>query len=774
MRGLCWRLRSYLALDGLAVIAAVVVAAGAAHLLLDWWWRLRVDMRAALLALIAAGLGVLAWRRIVRPWRGAPSPSRPWRMALLVERRFPELHSVLISAVRFGRGEVGPAEANSPQLVGAVLRQATQQVAKLPLEQVLDHRRARRSAGVVAGLTTLVATAFLIAPGTLGLWFDRAVLLADTPWPQRTRLVVESDGGEFRAARGDDLEIHASVPPGYEAPRLVEIVYTTADGRAARDHMVRVGERGYRHTFSRLTEELEFYLRGGDDQTRTYAVRLADRPAVEQVTVTVIPPSYTGLAAYRLPQGQRSVEVLPGSEVRWSVLPSKPIRKATLMSDAEALAEATPEEPESRPSPSRDLQVARTFPGSGGTSALTESRGSPWKITFRPERSQTVYFALVDELGLESGRDRGGRGAGPMRFAIRLLKDEAPQVSLKLDGAPDMITEAAVLSAEVAVGDDFGLATGQLVYQLSREGETERTLDLADLAPGSKRYETRMEVAAASLTVLPGDRVTLYARAADQDDVSGPNVGSSSAVTLRGVTAEELLAELSRQEQQCRRDFEAAIDAQEGLRRELLTLAGQATNLQDASPPESGPERAPGSSSAEPGIGSAEPHSSLATPNSNPSGRAAPAPGAQKAAAAERRQRQVAASVAGVRQRFERILVQMRVNRLDTEAVRQRLGDGIIGPLTRLERRDLVGAADALRNLASAAPGEVPALFEAIDPQQAKLLADMRAVLDQMLQWEGFQETVAMLREILRLQQELNTETQKEIERQAGDVLKDE
>jgi len=743
MRGLCWRLRSYLALDGLAVIAAVVVAAGAVHLLLDWWWRLRVDMRAALLALIAAGLGVLAWRRIVRPWRGAPSSSQPWRMALLVERRFPGLHSVLISAVRFGRGEVGPTEANSPQLVGAVLRQATQQVAGLPLEQVLDHRRARRSAGVVAGLTALVATAFLIAPGTLGLWFDRAVLLADTPWPQRTRLVVESDGGEFRAARGDDLEIRANVPPGYEVPRLVEIVYTTADGRVARDHMVRVGERGYRHTFSRLTEELEFYLQGGDDRTHAYAVRLADRPAVEQVAVTVVPPGYTGLAAYRLPRGQRSVEVLPGSEVRWSVLPSKPIRKATLMSDAGVLAEATPQEPASQPGQGADTPTAGRGNGegeaaTGGGGWNRPYRGGPavttWKAAFRPERSQTVYFALVDELGLEGGRDRGGRGAGPMRFAIRVLKDEAPQVGLKLNGAPDMITEAAVLSAAITVGDDFGLATGELVYQLSREGETEHALELANLAPGSKRCETRMDVAAASMTVLPGDRVTLYARAADQDNVNGPNVGSSSALTLRGVTAEELLVELSRQEQQCRRDFEAAIEAQENLRRELLTLAGEAANGQNS----------------------------------------APTPGAQKAATAERRQRQVTASVAGVRQRFERILVQMRVNRLDTEAVRRRLGDGIIAPLTRLERRDLVAAADALRSLASAAPGEVPALMEAIDPQQAKLLADMRAVLDQMLQWEGFQETVTMLREILRLQQELNTETQKEIERQAGDVFKDE
>ena len=46
-----------------------------------------------------------------------------------------------------------------------------------------------------------------------------------------------------------------------------------------------------------------------------------------------------------------------------------------------------------------------------------------------------------------------------------------------------------------------------------------------------------------------------------------------------------------------------------------------------------------------------------------------------------------------------------------------------------------------------------------MDPQQVALLSQMRAILANMLQWEGYQEAVNMLRDILRLQQELRTET---------------
>ena len=122
----------------------------------------------------------------------------------------------------------------------------------------------------------------------------------------------------------------------------------------------------------------------------------------------------------------------------------------------------------------------------------------------------------------------------------------------------------------------------------------------------------------------------------------------------------------------------------------------------------------------------------------------------------ERRQRNLARSVNVVRQQFERILTELSINRLDPATVRERLADGIIGPLARLGKRELVTAADRLRQWArEPSPDKAPM----IDPQQAAILTEMRAVLARMIQWGRYHEVLDMLRDIIRLQDELNVET---------------
>jgi DNA-binding ferritin-like protein len=228
--------------------------------------------------------------------------------------------------------------------------------------------------------------------------------------------------------------------------------------------------------------------------------------------------------------------------------------------------------------------------------------------------------------------------------------------------------------------------------------------------------------------VVPGETLTLQVQASDFDDILGPNVARTPERTLRVVTRDELVAELQRREQEYRLDFERLVDAQEQVRSRLLTTLGQFQKNADA-----------------PTV-------------------------AGELTALERRQWNIAASVNVVRQQFEQILSEMRVNRLDTAEERERLGDRIIEPLTQLSRRDLPKAADAVRQWSRETTSE---RASAVDPLQVALLSRMRAVLENMIQWEGYQEVISMLRDIIRLQQELHDETKKTLEDQASDVFDD-
>jgi hypothetical protein len=225
----------------------------------------------------------------------------------------------------------------------------------------------------------------------------------------------------------------------------------------------------------------------------------------------------------------------------------------------------------------------------------------------------------------------------------------------------------------------------------------------------------------------PGETLTLFSRASDFDNINGPNEAQSPEVMLRVVSREELLAELARREQEYRGDFERLVDSQERLRGDLLTLLGR--------------------------------HQSSTTETLS-----------DDLSPLERRQRNIAGSVNVIRQQFEQILAELHVNQLDTLDERDRLGKRIIEPITQLAKRDLVAAADAVRQWSRAPESETA---NQIDPQQVKILVEMRSVLTSMIQWEGYQEVVNMLRDIIRLQQELHSETKAALEKQAGEVFED-
>ena len=346
--------------------------------------------------------------------------------------------------------------------------------------------------------------------------------------------------------------------------------------------------------------------------------------------------------------------------------------------------------------------------------------GERYTASFTPTETHTYHFVLIDEVGLENRQ--------PVRFSVRVVEDEAPRVRMNVVGAGAMITSEAVLPIELEFSDTYGLATSEVTYVLSRDDAKEEVVPLPDFRPRVTTFQTSLRWPVASVGVVAGEALTLAARASDFNDVTGPSRTETPGVTLRVVTREELLAELARREQEYRADFERLVDSQEQLRGGLLTAI---RSFQAGSRGES-----------------------LAA----------------ELAPLERRQRNIAGSVNVVRQQFERILTEMAVNQLDTLEARQRLGDGIIQPMTELSKRNLLTAADTIRQWSREATVEKAAL---IDPQQVEILSQMRSVLSKMIQWEGYQEVVGLLRDIIRLQQELRGETKSTLQEHGRDVFDD-
>lgn len=707
LRSLALRLRAALVMEGAAWTGALLVGAALVQFALDYGARgLRWSMRATLLALVVVVALRLIWRRIIGPLRLKIGLAES---AHLLERRNPQLSSLLISAVRFSRGESGSTETNSPALMASAIEQAGRAFRTLDGAPVLNAARVRRSGFTLISLLVACVTLGIVAPETVRIWFDRNILLLNVDWPRRTRLIVDTRNGELVGARGDDLVIEARAE-GVQ-PREVEFRFETASGVTGRETMATIGSIGsyrYRYTFKNAQEDFTFFLDGGDDRTQTFRARLLDRPRVERMETRIVPPTYARLEASVLGDEERSAALLPGSSVVIRIHTNKPVTRATLMTGNERVGDAAP------------IPSSATAERKNSTNAVPgESSGAvDLSVAFSPRETRTYSFALTDDVGLENRL--------PARFTLRMLKDDAPRVRVKLNGAGAMVTPEAVLPIEMEFADTYGLATAELGFQVSREGAPSGDIEVPGFTPYATSFTTSLNWPVALAGVAAGERLALLGRAQDFDDVSGPNTAQSAELALRIVTREELLAELARREQEARSDLERLIDVQEQIRGKLLSELGAVRGGLD--PVELAPRLTP----------------------------------------LERRQRTIAGSVNLLRQQFEQILAELRVNQLSTNAAEQRVGGAIIEPLRRLAKRDLVQAADDIRQWARDAS---PAVGAELDERQASLLAEMREILANMLQWEGYQEAVNMLRDILRIQAELEAETRRNLEQQGSDIF---
>ena len=689
LRGLGRRLRFYALLDGLALVACSLLLLAGATLVIDRTFRLDRDMRVVQLVSVLAIVAVVARRGLVAlpVWR-----VRTKDLAIVVERRHPGLQSRLVTAVEAagalaepGPGACGVARS-SPAMIRQVCSEAAQALSGLRLVDLLAHERAVRGGLLIVGCLGACLAAQLAAPATVAVWAQRNLLLREIPWPTRNRLVVENlVDGRLIVARDDDLTVTARVDHGQEPPRQAFIEYLPPGGTTRRAQMPAIGRERLRftHTFERLAGDLTCRVVGGDAVTEWFTVQVVDRPSPASLGVRIFPPVYTGQEPYELREGQTVAEVLRGSTVEFVFTCTQPLSRAQLACREESSGEV------------RTLDAG-----------LEEG---VYRVRDRPAVETAYDLILRGTNGIENSGPR----VTPPRLLIRPVPDEPPEARLRLRGAGELITPAAVLPLEVSFSDQHGLASAAVAHATAREGQEGPFVAeaLADVAPGTRSLTRTLEWHVDAHGLVPGDRLRLKATAADLDDVAGPNVGESPVVSLRVATREDVLADLGRRQGEHRHDLERLLRAQENLYNELLRVF------------------------------------------------AGPTPPDENAVQAlVRRQRDAARRVEVLRQQFEQVLAEFRVNRLDVPETERRLGNGVVEPLARLARQTMPQAAADIQRRAGDAGAD-----RDIRQSQERVLAELNAVLSGLSDWESYNEAVILLRDVLRMQGELKADVERRI-----------
>jgi hypothetical protein len=720
--------RLYVLAEGLAALGILAGAAFWMGLAVDWLLEPRPGIRAFLWTIVAITAGAVAWQCLFRRTFAA---LRSDSLALLVERKYPHLAEGFVTTVQASiDGDAGPFHR---QLLERAAQRTAEGLGNVRLARIFDFRPLTRKVGVAVLLLGAVAVFAATQREAFAFWLERLRLTPEL-WPRLVQLTAvgfDEEGGRrvVNVARDDayELQVLASITDGHQAPSEVEVRWRFADGRRGRGPMMRIGEATpgrdkaqlYQYSF-KITSDVVFDVIGGDDRIRALRLHPVERPAVKSLSLWCEYPEYMQREARLVPVSSGRAELPEGSHAVCRAAANKPLAEVRVHDPAEQV----------------DLPVRISAPDAA-------------RFEFdlgRIAGDRALIITMHDADGVENRE--------PFRLAASAVPDAPPEVNVQLRGIGTAVTPQARIPMAGRIVDDYALVEAWFEYDVDG-GDSERRLlrtqpeglarlrmtepfDLSEADPATSRPRLELQ---------PGQKLVLSVQARDAYDLGdAPHVGASSRFQLDVVTASELRALLEKRELGLRQRFEAIYEKMLGVRTLLdrIDLAREGSGADDT-----GDEQ---------------------TPERRRQRDMARLSGARQSAM------QLSYETIGVAEGFDDILAELVNNRIDTEELKLRLEQGISEPLKEIGGALLPRFDERLGALQTALQAEsadaAPSL--AASEAEAQDVADaMKAVLDRMLELEGYNELVELLRGIVSEQDDLRQETLRQQREKLQELLEE-
>jgi hypothetical protein len=469
-----WRLK--LALRGGVMVAGLTVLAIVAAALGLESWRFTPESILAFRIILSLAVVGLVGYLFVRPLLRSVSDEQ---VALYLEEHEPSLQAEIVSAVEAGRSE----SAASTPLVRRLVESAVEKCRAIEDGRGVERGPLRRYAGVGAGIAVAALALFLLGPSFLRHALS-ALLVVSRSVEAAVPYRIDVTPGNVTLPRGADQIVGAELH-GFGADDAVLMIRKKADAPFEPLPMVR-GETRYEGMLFDVPGTLDYYVEAAGVRSATYTLKVVDLPYVQRIELEYHFPAYTGLSPRKIEDGG-DVAVLRGTEVRVRVIP--------------------------------------TMAPKSGQLVLNEN--APAALAFAADGSLTTSFK-ADKDGfyrIDLDAPSGERVEASPKYTIDVLTDQAPTVSIAKPGRDTSATPIEEVFVEARAEDDFGVRDLELVYSIN--GGTEKSVKLFDgksrLSEVSAGHTFYLE----ELDVKPGDFVSYFARAADNDGVQGAKRASS-------------------------------------------------------------------------------------------------------------------------------------------------------------------------------------------------------------------------------------------------------
>ena len=469
----------------IAIVGLIAILAGAA--IVDLLMPLPGSVRIVLLVGIVGAVGYLLYRYLIQPLRVKLTPHD---VALNVERKHQDLEDRLVSALQFGDAET--EDPIKSHLLQRLVTDAVERTEGIDFKATVDKTKKRKHVGIAVAVFAGCALLALIFPTELNTSLNRLL----SPWEKTepvftTKLTVEP--GNARILRGRSLAINLEVT-GKSADKA-RLVYTKQDLAADTEpqrqeiDMVRIeGEkRKFGYEIFNINENMEYYVAANESESERYTVEVFDTPKVTAIEVSYTYPEYTKLKPITQ-QGDGNIRAVAGSQAEVRITTNKAIQSATLTADA------------------------------GDPTAMLISDGNTLTTTLDVlnDGKYTVELLCVD----------GFNNQTPIEYTVIATPDEPPEIVIKEPGRDIKATKLEEVRVLAEATDDYGLENMTLKYSIGSGEPQELPVEMVEVK-AEKMISAAYVFYLEELDVEPGELISYYAQATDNNTRTGPGVSTS-------------------------------------------------------------------------------------------------------------------------------------------------------------------------------------------------------------------------------------------------------
>ena len=496
---------------GVAIVLIGFSAILVGESIIDWLNPLPSYVRAVLLVGIMGTTIYLLYKYLIKPVRA----SLTYRdVALNVEQNHPGLEDRLVSAVQFGsRKTEDPIEQH---MLHRLVNDTTERIKGIDFKTTIDHSRTRKFAAIAALVVACCCLMALLFPIETKTSLKRIFV----PWEKTDPILttkIEVSPGNARILTGKSLQIQANVT-GKSAEKVVlnyhpkDAVLTENNGEILQQiNMVQNPEdkRQFAYEIFNIDADMQYYVTANETTSEHFTVEIFEMPKIDEVSVSYTYPEYTNLKPV-VQQGSGDIQAVVGSTAEIRMTANKVIQSATFKFSNPESTEGVEE--------NADGELTST-----NISEMLIVDGNILSKNVDVDESGTYNVTLLCVDGFNNEI--------PIEYTIKAMQDKVPEVVISEPGRDVKATKLEEVKIVAEATDDYGIDKFSLKYRVGagelKEVEFETaTNPVADntskhLQSGTHTFYLE------EYDVEPGEIISYYAHAIDNNTLTGPGEASS-------------------------------------------------------------------------------------------------------------------------------------------------------------------------------------------------------------------------------------------------------